>query len=264
MEHARRAGSRSMELDALRFSLGALMFGSTPVDEGVRLGRTLLAEVSDSREIQAWVMRTIGTLLALDGRVDEGRELIEAARDIFTELGRKLDLAVLAFSTGPLELRVGDHLAAEREVRAGLELTQEMGDRGRTSNLASLLADALLEQDRLEEAERYVELGRASAQADDTSAHASWRMASARLLARRGATDDAVRLAQESIALMASSSEILSMPGALLRQAEVLQLAGRNAEAAEALRTAIEVAARKGALVEMRQAQERLATIAAA
>ena len=264
MEHARRAGSRSMELDALRFALAAVMFGSTPVDEGVRLGRRFLSEVSDSREMQAWVMRTIGTLLALDGRVDEGRELIEAARGIFTELGRKLDLAVLAFSTGPLELRAGDHLAAEREFRAGLELTQELGDRGRTSNLASLLADALVEQDRLDEAERYVELARASAHADDTSAHAYWRLASARLLARRGATDDAVRLAQEAMALMAGSSELLNMPWARLRQAEVLQLAGRDSEAATALRAAIEGAAKKGALVEMRQAEERLATITVA
>src|SRR5439155_8535327 len=47
MEHARRAGNRSMELDALTFVLAAVAFGSTPVNEGIRLGRAVLEEVPD-------------------------------------------------------------------------------------------------------------------------------------------------------------------------------------------------------------------------
>jgi hypothetical protein len=45
--------------------------------------------------------------------------------------------------------------------------------------------------------------------------------------------------------------------------AEVLELAGRDGEAEAALRKAADAAARKGALVDERRAQERLAALTA-
>jgi hypothetical protein len=112
IEYSRRAGNRSMELEALTFVLAAVMFGSTPVEEGVRFGRAALEEVADSRQLQGWATRVVGTLLALEGRVEEGRGLLEQARSMFADLGNELALAVLAFSTGPLELREGDAVSA--------------------------------------------------------------------------------------------------------------------------------------------------------
>ncbi len=258
MEYARRAGNRSMELETLTFGLAAVAFGSTPVDEGIRLGRSVLEEVPDSRELQGWATRIVGTLLALEGRVGEARELLEQARTIFTELGNQLALAVLAFSTGPLELREGDAAAAEREVRAALETVQRLGDRGRIANLASLLADALFVQDRVGEAEEFVSLAREAAQAGDRSGQAHSRMAAAQLLVRRGSVDEAVSLAQESISIMAETQELLTLPALLLHQADVLQLADLQSDATNALREAINLFERKGALAGVRQAKERL------
>ena len=83
-------------------------------------------------------------------------------------------------------------------------------------------------------------------------------MGAARLLARSGSVDEAVELAQEAMAIMTTTEELLSLPGFYLSQAEVLQLAGRDAEAAVALREAIDVAARKGAVADARVARERL------
>ena len=104
VEHARRAGNRSMESDAWTFGLVAAIFGSMPVAEGVAMCETLLTDVADSRETQAWTLRTIGTLIGLEGRIAEGRELIEQARTIFAELGQDNGLALIAFSMAPLEL----------------------------------------------------------------------------------------------------------------------------------------------------------------
>jgi class 3 adenylate cyclase/tetratricopeptide (TPR) repeat protein len=263
IEHARRAGNRSMELEALTFVLAALAFGSTPVREGVRRGREILASVPDSRDLQGWALRIVGTLLALEGRFGEGRGLLEQARAIFSEHGNKLALAVLGFSTGPLELRAGDPVAAEREFRAALDLIQQIGHRGGVPNLAALLADALLEQGRVDEAEQYVQVAREAAQTGDVSGGAFWRMAAARLLARRGRTDEALTLAFESITLMAGTEELLTRPWLLVRQAEVLELAGREAEAAAALREAIDLWELKGALAEVRGARERLGAVEA-
>ncbi len=263
IEHARRAGNRSMELEALTFLLAALLFGSTPVPEGVARGREILASVPDSRDLQGWALRIVGSLVALEGRFDEGRELLEQARAIFSEHGNKMALALLGFSTGPLELHAGDAVAAEREFRASLDLVQQIGHRGGVPNLAAALADALLEQGRIDDAEQYVDVAREGAQTGDVSGGAVWRMAAARLLARRGSTDEAVSLALESVTMLAATEELLGRPELLVRQAEVLELAGRDADAAAALREAIELWELKGAVAEVRRAQERLAAVEA-
>ena len=229
--YAERAGNRSMELEALVHDLAAVAFGSTPVDEGIRVARQVLEDVSDSRELQGWAIRFIGTFLALEGRVAEGRELLEQARAIFTELGNGEALVALAFSMGPLELRAGNAVAAEGEFRTALESAQRMGDRGRLTNLASGLADALLDQGRIDDAAEYVDLARDTAVKDDASGQGAWRMAAARLLLGRGETGEAIRLARESISFMESNQELLTLPDLVLRQAEVFQGAGLDEDA---------------------------------
>jgi tetratricopeptide (TPR) repeat protein len=261
--YSRSAGRRSTEREALTFLYAAMMFGSTPVTDGIRRGYELLDTVTDSRDLQGWALRVIGTLLGLDGQYDEARELLEQARAIFSEHGNQIAVEALAFSAAPLELRAGDAVASEREARAGFDIAEQLGDRGRLPNLSSILADALLEQGRIDEAERYAEFGRDVAQIGDVSGQAFTRMAVARVLARRGKTVEAVELARGSVALMADTQEILTRPWLLTREAEVLDLAGLSDEAAAALREAIELWELKGASAEVRLAQERLAALEA-
>jgi len=250
-----------MELEALVHELAAVAFGSTPVSEGLVVAREAYDGVSDSRELQGWSLRFVGTFLALAGDVVEGRDLLEQARAIFTELGNGEALVALAFSTGPLELRSGDAVAAEREFRTALELAQRMGDQGRMTNLASSLADALVDQGRVDDAFVYVELARKSTPRDDASGQAWWRMAAARVLVRRGETDDALRSARESIEIMEPVQELLTLPDLLIRQAEIFRDAGLDVEARDALSRAVDLFARKGASAEVRRARDLLATL---
>ena len=261
IEHARRAGNRSIEVEALTFVFGSVIWGSTHVQDGIRRTRELLEQHADSRELQGWAARVVGTFLTLEGKVEEGRALLEQAREIFAELGHKEALATLSFSTGPLELREGDPVAAERQLRAGVVSLLEMGDRARASSLAALLAGALVEQGRIDEAEHFVDVAREAVQENDPNAEALWRLAAARVLVRRGAADEAVRLANEGVAIMKRTEELLTLPNLLLNQAEVLELAGRADQAAAALDEALDAAARKGAVAEERRARERLATL---
>lgn len=263
IEHARRSGSRSIEVEALTFTLGSATFGTTHVKDAILIARELFEQRADSRELQGWAARFLGTCLAYEGSVEEGRALLEQAREIFAELGHKGALALIAFSTGPLELRQGDAVAAERELRTALESLLEMGDRARASSLAPLLADALVEQGRLDEAQHFVDVAREAIQEEDPNAEAFWRLAAARVLVRREAAEDAVRLAEEGIGIMKETEELLTLPNLLLSQAEVLELAGRRDEAAAALREALDAAVRKGAVVEERRARERLASLTA-
>ena len=261
IERFQRAGSRSMELEALSFNLAALAFGTTPLAEALAEARKAFDGVSDSREFQGWAVRFIGTFQALDGQVVEGRELLEEARAIFTELGDNEALMALAFSTGPLELRAGDLVAAEREYRHALELAHVMGDHGRMSNLASGLADALLDQGRVADAAEVLEIARGNVLEEDASAQGTWRMVAARLLLHRGETEEAVRLARESITIMESLQEFLTLPDLLIRQAEVFRGAGHDDEARGALRRAVEASRLKGASAEVQRAERILTAL---
>jgi class 3 adenylate cyclase/tetratricopeptide (TPR) repeat protein len=262
IEHARRLGNRSIEIEAMTFVLAATMFGSTPVEDGLRVSQEILDDASDSRELQGWAVRMAGTFLALEGRFDEARERLARARAIFTDLGNNAALVGITFSAGPLEVWSGDSAAAERELRRGLELAQRIGDRGRVPNLAAGLAGAILDQGRTSDAEEYVNLARDEAHEADASAVALSRMAAARLLVRTGAVDDAVRLAQEAIAAVSGTQELFTLSTLLLDAAEVLQLAGHPDEAIAALREAIRVSERKGATALVRRANERLEQLA--
>src|SRR4051812_32744088 len=202
IEYAQRAGRRSIELEALRFVVAATMFGSTTVDAGIERGRRVLDEVTDNRELRAWATRTIGTMLGLQGRFGEARALFADVRAIFAELDNKQGLSVMAFSTAPLELLEGDLAAAERELRAALDLTREMGDRSRVPNLSALLADVLIEQDRVDEAERYVDVAREAVQIGDASGHVFTLLATARLLSRCGSTEEAAALTEQAVDIL--------------------------------------------------------------
>ena len=258
IEYSRRTGSRSTEIEATSFVLVAAMFGSTRADEGLRIAYEILDGASDSRELQAWATRMVGTFLTLEGRFNEAREHLERARAILTELGNKAALVGFAFSAGPFELWAGDPVAAEGEVRRALESAQRIGDRGRVSNLAALLTDALVEQGRLNDAEQYANLARDEALQSDASAQVVWRMATARVLVRRGEVDDAVKLAEEAIRALSATHEAFTLSYLLIDQAEVLELAGRPDDAVAALHEALRVSEQKGAIALVRRANERL------
>jgi len=263
IEHARRAENRGLEVQPATFVLAALTFGSTPVDDALRRVDELLEDRADSRELQGFAARWRGTMLAYQGRVEEGRALLAEARQIFAELGHHDGLATLPFSSGRIELREGDPAAAERELRAGVELMLDMGDRSRAASLVPLLADALTDQGRIDEAEHFLDMAREAAPEDDANAEAFRRIAEARVLMRRGAGTEAVRLAEEGIEMARRTQELLTMADLFFYQAEILEMAGQRDAAATALIEAADAATRKGSLIDVRRAKEKLAALTA-
>jgi len=144
-----------------------------------------------------------------------------------------------------------------------VEELQRIGERGWLSSLAPLLSEALYQQGRYDEAMEYAEVGREAANPDDASAQFWWRSLAAKVLARRGEFGEAERLAREGIDFAMSTDEINHQGHALMDLAEVLRLAGRPEEAAEATRRAIERYDLKGATVSAEQARQALADLTA-
>jgi tetratricopeptide (TPR) repeat protein len=143
----------------------------------------------------------------------------------------------------------GDVAAAEREYRAASDELQSIGEHGWLSTMAGLWADALYELGRLDEARAAARMSRDTATRDDHNAQAMWRCAEAKLVAREGRFDEAEALARGAIACAEASDELDNGAHIYLGLVEVLRLAGRPADAVEALDGVIARFEQKGNLV---------------
>jgi len=195
----------------------------------------------------------------MQGRFEEGRELVARARSIHEELGRSIERHTLAFWSGPIEMLAGDPVAAEREAAAACDGLEAAGENGFLSTMATLLAEALYAQGRLDEAESAVRRSRESATSDDFNAQAGWRAAQAKILARRGNLEEGELLAREAIEIIDRSDELSHQADFRVGLAEVLQLAGRTDESIPVLEEALERYEQKENRVAAEATRTRLA-----
>jgi tetratricopeptide (TPR) repeat protein len=239
-EHARLAGNRRRENEVLFFLGPAIFWGPTPVSEGLPRAEAIVESAGTLAWGKAWASRAVVGFYGMQGRFEEGRELAARAGSILEELGRPIERYTLAFWTGPLELLAGDPVAAEREAAAACDVLEAAGEKGFLSTMATLLADALSEQGRLDEAEAAVRRSREAATSDDFNAQAAWRASQAKILARRGELAEAEQLAREAIEIIDRSDELSHQGDLRVGLAEVLRLAGRTDESIRVLEQALE------------------------
>jgi ATP/maltotriose-dependent transcriptional regulator MalT len=152
----------------------------------------------------------------------------------------------------------GDAAGAEAVLRAGYARLSEMGEKALLASTAAMLAQSTIEQGHLDTASEFTQVAEETAAADDLSAQIAWRSTRARILARRGQTSEAKRLSAEALTLAARTDWLSEHADALLSQAEVLELAGEPAAAADALRGAIALYERKGNTIGAGRARSML------
>lgn len=263
IEHSRQAGDRQDEFGNIAALAATLFWGATPVEEGIRRLEAMLDRVKGQRFIEARIIRYLAAFVAMQGRFDEARALAREAAATFEELGAKLVLATHSFITGPLELLAGDPAAAERELRASCEALGHMGERSLYCSLAAFLAEVLYVQGRYDEAYEWTGRSEKTAGAWDLQAQSDFRAVRAKILACRGEFAEAERLAREAVKIAAQTEELDHEGDAYFDLAEVLRLSGRTAEAADALRQAIQWWDLKGNVVSVGKARAALALLSA-
>jgi tetratricopeptide (TPR) repeat protein len=239
-EHARLAGNRRRESEVLYFLGPATFWGPTPVSVGLPRAEAIVESAGSLKWGKAWASRAVVGFYGMEGRFEEARELAARASAVLEELGRPIELYTLGFWTGPLELLAGDPVAAEREAAAACDGLEAAGEKGFLSTMATLLAEALYAQGRLDEAEAAVRRSREAATSDDFNAQAGWRASQAKILARRGELEEAESLAREAIEIIDRSDELSHQGDLRVGLAEVLRLAGRTDEAIPVLQEALE------------------------
>jgi tetratricopeptide (TPR) repeat protein len=247
LAHARRARDTAHEMEIMGWLAVVYVFGPTPVEQAqARLEEMRTeARAKSLLSVEGILLRFLGALEGMRGNFDQARDLFQRGLVILTDYGLGEWIAGQTQLTGYVELLAGDYLAAERELRFGYEEYERMGETGVRSYNAVLLAEALYEQGRDDEAEQYVTVSREIAAAEDSSSQVGWRTVSARLLARRGELDKAEQTAREAVELV-GAQEAIDAPAAWSSLGETLARADRPKEAEQAFAEAIRLHEHKG------------------
>ncbi len=197
------------------------------------------------------------------GRHDQAEEAIERARNDLLELGHRILHASMSMNAGWIALLAGQPQRAERDLREGAEVLEAAGESGALSTVAAVLAEVLSQLGRDEEAEEWTHRSEQATSPEDVLSQALWRAARAKVLARRGQAEDALRLSAEAVEWARRSDGLPPLGDCLVDRAEVLRLLGRGGEARPVLKEALGVYERKGIVPSIERTRALLAEIPA-
>ena len=255
--HAQRAGDRHAYYEILTWRASSLWFGPTPAAEAIRQCEAMRAEVRESPESEAAILRQLACLHAIVGRFAVARELIATSNAAYADLGLTLYVASSEHEA-VVELIAGNPAGAERSARAAYRALEEMGERAFRSTMAASLAVVILEQGRDEEAEDFAKLSAQLAASGDLVTQIRWRRVRARVLARRAEIRAAEALAREALAIAETTDFVNDRADALLDLSHVLEASRRCDDAVTAASGALQLYELKGNVVAAAATQLRL------
>ncbi len=245
-EYARAAGDRGGAIGDLSATCGPMLYGPMPVREAIRRSEDILEQVKGWQRDESFVLGFLGIMHAMDGRADYARELVARAGAIALDLGMQLtSTATRSYWLAILETLSGDHVAAERELRSGYEVLEEMGETDFASTLAARLAHALSALGRYHEASRFVSISRQTATSGDIVSQVILRGAEGKIWANAGNHGKARSIIQEAIAL-AAQSDALNMQADILIDLSEVQRAAQDDRASRSVREALDLYEEKG------------------
>jgi class 3 adenylate cyclase/tetratricopeptide (TPR) repeat protein len=256
----RRAGERHMMGEYLSWLASPATWGTLSAPDGLRELDRLLLEAEGSLAVEAEITSDRSTLLWMVGEFDEARRVAKEGHQKRLELGRRIADAHASQNLGWLELMAGNAAEAERILGKGARDLHAFGSEGAGRLLSSMHAHALYALGRYDEADRAAAEGW-DPQAQDFASNAICASARAMVAARRGAFEDAEKVARGAIALIDEGDFINDQADARMALAEVLQLAGRAPEAVEVVQEALERYRAKGNVTQTAIAESRLAEL---
>jgi len=259
--HALASGDTRRQIESWNELGGAMLFGRTPVDDVLPF---LDEELAWARErglpaVEADALLGGPYLYARLGRFDEARDQLARSKAICRELGIAYGLAEAHMAGAEMEMLAGDAEAAERELREAIRVTTDMGALHYVSLYRTRIAHVLVAQGRDDDALAELEQARQHIHGEAPS----WKAARARVLARRGETEEAVTLAGEAVASMARTGDITKHAETLVDLAEVLRAHGDLVGAGDALTEAVALHEEKGNVLPAERCRQLLATFSA-
>ncbi|MGB7805707.1 MAG: tetratricopeptide repeat protein, partial [Actinomycetota bacterium] len=157
-----------------------------------------------------------------------------------------------------VELWAGAPEAAGTFGLEGFRLHEGLGQQSFQSAAAAYVARALYLLDRIDEAEDWARRAAELGVGGEVETQMAWRGVRAKVLARRGAFEEAEALAREVVAIGEETDALNAQGDAHADLAEVLLSAGRTEEAASAFGQALERFERKGNFASTEHLRVRL------
>jgi class 3 adenylate cyclase/tetratricopeptide (TPR) repeat protein len=245
LTHAQRAADTHGAAVITCLLAGGLVFGATPVETGIARCTQFL-ENSPGPYADAAVTVALAALQAMAARFEEAHRLYAQACGLHEELGSRLVGASSCLQGARIARLAGDQIAAERELRVGYDAFRAMGEQAIGSTVAGELGRALYELQRFADADEMTAYAQHITAPDDVLSIVLWQSTRAKLLARSGDHQQAIRLAESALALMETTDELNEHAQTLLDLAEVLRLGDRTHEAAAAAERACGLYEAKG------------------
>ncbi len=182
---------------------------------------------------RARARHALGSLRRIQGRLDEARSELGAARELFLDAGAAGDAAWSGVLLGWIDLVEADAPAAERAFREAVRVFAANENHGRLCEAQRALAEVLLGEGKVEEAERHALAAHALVSPHDLTSRSSTMTTLGRVRAAQGRDDEAEDLLRDSLAQLANTDYRLLEVAARVALAQFLRSAGRDAEAVD-------------------------------
>jgi ATP/maltotriose-dependent transcriptional regulator MalT len=190
-----------------------------------------LAEASGSLSARAWAARIRGSILLRRGKLDEAAIAFRAAHELFDEIGATPDAARARQLEGVAVWRSGDVERGEQLVREAVRTLMSVPERGKVVEAQRTLAEIVLAQGHVEEAERWALSAVESVGMQDMLSRSNVRMVLGLVRAAQGRDDEAELLLREALDVLAATDFRNGEPEPLAALARFLRERGRDDEA---------------------------------
>jgi tetratricopeptide (TPR) repeat protein len=245
-----RAGDTRGVNENIQFLSGLLHGGPMPVREAFEVVADYKRRTAGDRVMDAAIIvNAEASLLAMDGRMEESREVYERARETFRELRLSLWLAASG-TIGPTsaELIGGDPAKAEQLARGGIAGLEQIDAGGNwLFEELRLLTFALVAQGRVDEAaETVTRLERSN----DWMSRSDFCLAE--VLRAQGRSEEAVQTLRALLDEI-DTDWVVTRGTAVFSLARALRDTGAEAEAVATGREALEIYERKGNIASAAQ-----------
>jgi len=192
-----------------------------------------LAESSESISARAWVARVRGSLLLRKGRYDDAAAQFRLASEHFAETGATPDAARTRQLEGIAVWRGGDVERAEQLVREAVRTLLSLQERGKIVEAQRTLAEIVLAQGRVEEAERWALSAVETVGMQDMMSRSNVRMVLGLVRAAQGRDAEAELLLREALEMLTETDFRNAEPEPLAALARFLRDRGREDEATD-------------------------------
>jgi tetratricopeptide (TPR) repeat protein len=264
LTYAERLDDVRRQADAQAFIGAGGFFGNAHIEVCLAHAREHVewARAHGALAHEAAALFALGAMTMEQNRLDEGREIREQGWAMLRELGMRMALAAHQGAVGGvIGLQAVEPDALLERQRSAYETLASAGEKGVLSTVAANLAVSLYHAGEYEEAERFSHVSEEAGSPEDVATQVGWRAARAMVIARRNRFDEAEALAREALALASGSEYTETTAEAYLSLGEVLRLAEKPEEAAEAIQAALAIFEGKGFLLSADAVRAKLAEL---